>query len=178
MDELIPLMHETRCAIVLIARESENTEKTGLYDADWKLSGGKAIFYDSSLVARITRDRWIKNGSGDDAKVIGERHKVNIYKSKVAGKPDKTVSAFFNTSNGAIIPEGFDKGRDLIELAEKFKVIEKSGAWLEFEGERFNGVNAMVRKLAEDPALMSALETKVRSCFQSNEIEDEEESAA
>ncbi len=175
MDELIPLMHETRTTIVLIARESENTEKSGLYDADWKLSGGKAIFYDSSLVMRVTRAGWIKSGSGEDASVIGERHKVNIYKSKVAGKDDKSVSAFFNTSNGAIVPEGFDRARDVIELAEKFGVVKKTGAWLNWDEHKWNGTNKAVVDLTNNQALLAELETTVRGCFLSNQIEEENE---
>jgi RecA/RadA recombinase len=173
MDSLIPLMAESGCSIVLIARESENTDKQGLYDADWKLTGGKAVFYDSSLVIRITRASWVKEGSGEDANVIGEKHRMLIYKSKIANKEDKTVSAFFHTSNGALVPEGLDHARDVLELADKFGVIEKAGAWLNWGEHKWNGMNKAVVDLTSKPILLDELEAKVRSCFASNELEPE-----
>lgn len=175
MDELVPLMHETGCTMVLIARESENTDKSGLYDADWKLTGGKAIFFDSSLVMRITRAGWNKEGSGEDAKVIGERHKVNIYKTKVAGKDDKTVSAYFNTSNGAIVAEGFDHARDVLELADKFGVVKKTGTWMNWGSEKWQGMNKAVQAITADGSKLEELEAEVRACFLSNQIEEDNE---
>lgn len=174
MDELVPLMHETGCTMVLIGRENENTEKKNKYDADWKLTGGKAIFFDSSLVIRITRAAWNKEGSGEDAETVGEKHRAMIYKTKIAGKDDKTVSAFFNSSNGRIVPEGFDRPRDVFQLAEQFGLIEKSGAWYNYAGERLGqGETNVVKSLHGNPDLVNQLDEKVRALFASKVLAED-----
>jgi RecA/RadA recombinase len=163
LDELTPLMHFTNSSIFFIGRESENTDQTNLYSPDWKLTGGKGLVFDSSLLIRITREKWLREGSRDNAKIIGERHCAQIYKTKVGGKEDKVVNCYFHTSNGVMIREGFDRARDVIDLAKQCGVIKVKGSWLEVisTGECWQGENKAVKYLTENKSTLNMLETEV-----------------
>ncbi len=162
LDELTPLLYHTKTALVFVGREAENMD--GMKNTpDWKLTGGKAVFFDSSLVGRVVREKWIKTGEGDGGRIIGERHKVTIHKTKVGGKAGKTIEFGFHTSNGVLTPEGFDPARDLIEIATDMGFIQKKGAHLTWNGKKWHGANAAVTALYKDPTTMASIEGEVRS---------------
>ncbi len=131
LDELVPLVAECGTSWAGIARESEDTEadmwakKAG---NDYKVTGGKALIFDSSLVCRIQRDSWITTGEGAAKVVLGERHEIAIKKTKVGGKEEKETRAYFHTSNGRESPYGFDFARDAVELALKLGVLSQNGS--------------------------------------------------
>jgi RecA/RadA recombinase len=162
MDELTPLMHATNSSIVFIGREAENTD-TRPNAKEWRLTGGKGLVFDSSLLIRITREKWLREGSRDNAKIIGERHCAQIYKTKVGGKEDKVVNCYFHTSNGVMIKEGFDRARDVIDLAKQCGIIKVKGSWLEVlsTGECWQGENKAVKYLTENESTLDMLETEV-----------------
>lgn len=183
LDEVTMLLHQTNTSMIVIARETDdpnadaNDKKWG---NDWHITGGKALIFDSSLIIRITRQSWVKAGSGDDDKqTIGERHKARIWKTKVGQKDDKHTDCFFHTSNGKLVPEGYDRARDVLELAKKYEVVKApKGAWLSWNSNRWQGENAAVRKLTEEPAKLAELEAEVRARFSPDEdiaVEGEEE---
>lgn len=174
MDQLVPQLYHTNTTLVLIARESENTEATGMYDPKWKLTGGKAIVYDSSLVARVTRAAWVRKGKGESAQVVGERHCVDIHKTKVGGKDDKTIRTYFHTSNGALIPEGFDRARDVIEMARACGAFKLRGSHLEMvsTGEVWNGEHAAVKALTESPETLEMIEREVIQHYQPEVVDE------
>jgi len=169
LDELIPLLHDSEATMVVIARESENTESKGFFDQDWKMTGGKAIEFDSSLIARICRQGYVKEGAGEQSTVIGEKHLIAIRKTKVAGKDDKVVKCFFHTSNGKLTPEGFDRGRDVIELALEFGIIQKNGSFFSFGGKRIQGVNGLVSYCHANQQYLEQMEAAVRAKFKEND---------
>lgn len=163
MDELTSLMYSTNSSILFIGRESENTDMANPNSPRWKLTGGKGLIFDSSLIIRVTREKWLKRGSADKAQVIGERNCAQIYKTKVGGKDDKVTNCYFHTSNGALVSEGFDRARDVIDLAKRCGVIKVRGAWFEVvsTGESWQGENNAVKALAHDPAGLHILENEV-----------------
>lgn len=171
LDVLVPLMASTGCTVVLIVRETDDPNADPLdkrYGNDYRITGGKALIFESSLLLRITRQSWVTNGGvGKEQKVYGEKHKVTILKTKVAGKDERTPSGFFHTSNGVLIPAGFDKARDLIELGEKLKVIERAGSWYSFAGDRLGqGENNAVAALTSNEEWLGRVETAVRAKFE------------
>ncbi len=131
LDELVPLVAECGTSWAGIARESEDTEadiwakKAG---NDYKVTGGKALIFDSSLVCRIQRDGWVTRGEGADRVVLGERHEIAIKKTKVGGKEERETRAYFHTSNGRESTYGFDFARDAVELALKLGILTQSGS--------------------------------------------------
>ncbi len=162
MDELVPLLYHTNTAMLIIARESENTQ-AGKYSPGWKLTGGKGLFFDSSLVVRVTRARWVKDGAGATARIVGERHCAQIYKSKIAGKKDKAIDCYFHTSNGVLIPAGFDSARDVLDVAKARGIVKSSGGWLQHDasGEVWHGESAAVVSLTNSPQTLADLEREV-----------------
>jgi RecA/RadA recombinase len=168
LDEMVPLLYKTNTTLVLIGRETDDVNADAndkMYGNDWKLTGGKSLVFEASLLARITRASWNCQGSGDNKKTVGERHRVRIYKSKVEGKADKVIDCHFNTSNGTLTPEGFEPARDLLELGLKFEMITQKGAWLVWGDHKFNGETAFVQQVSESPELMKELDAQVRSGF-------------
>jgi RecA/RadA recombinase len=162
-DELTGLLHESGAAMLIVARESENREK-GNGVPDWKLTGGRAVLFEGSLMIRIERD-WERVGSGPESEVVGERHDCSIYKSKVAGKDDKEEVFSFWTSNGKLTPEGFDPARDFFELGVVLGVVRQSGGWFAFRQVKWQGKSQAVKRLAADGALRGELEKQVRGKF-------------
>lgn len=169
LDELVPALYHSGSSMIAIARESENTEATGAFDRTWKMTGGKAIEYDSSLVMRISRHSWVKRGQAEDAEVLGEKHTISIRKTKLAAKDDKEVRCFFHTSNGKVSGVGFDRARDIVDLGISFGIIKKSSSWLLFDSKRYNGINTMVQSLNGDEDTLLLLEDTLRQHYKDND---------
>lgn len=172
LDELTPLLAHTGTSMIGITRESDDPDadsRDRQFDAAWKVVGGKALTYDASLVVRVTRDSWLRESADKDSRIVGERHRARIWKTKVGGKDDKHVDAFFHTSNGVALPEGFARARDVLELAVAAGIVEQSGAWLKWGTRKWNGeVKALA--VLSDPGettewggLLGQLEAEVRA---------------
>lgn len=175
MDELTPLLEASNCTMVLIARETEDPDADAQdrkYGRNYKIGGGKSVIYDSSITARITRDGWIQKGTGkkradgsDITEAIGERHRVRIWRTKVTVNEDKVTDCFFHTSNGAFVPEGFDRARDVLALARTMGIVTGKVS-LHFGKKSLGaGENRAVRKLTETPDLLAEIEARVREGF-------------
>jgi RecA/RadA recombinase len=166
LDELVPLMYHTGCAIVFVGRESEDLNadaRDRQFGKDWKLTGGRGMYFDSSLVVRVVRDRFVTTGAEESKVVVGERHLVEIHKTKVSAQQDRVEKAWFHTSNGKASPEGFDRARDLLGLADEFGVMRRSGTWLSWGGKRWQGDARFVEHAS--PELLDELEAALRGKF-------------
>jgi recombination protein RecA len=177
MDEVIPLLAKSGVAMIAIAREMEDPDADQwAKKAGWgfKIGGGGALFYDSSLVVRVERHRYVEEAKGKEEgdefvkrKVYGERHKVTIHKTKIAGREDKKVVCFWHASNGVLVPEGFDRARDLLDLGQSFDVVTRSGSWFSYGSEKLGqGEDRAVVNLSKDEALMDRIEADVRAAFE------------
>lgn len=174
LDDLVPLMAQTKTAIVLITRESESTEG-GLFGPDYHVTGGRHLIYDSSLRVRVVSKGPIWR-SKDDRTMLGERHEVEIHKTKVAKRTEKIPVGSFSTSNGALIPEGFDLARDLLDLGQELGLVELKGANYSFDGKRVGcGEHNAVKALHDAPATLAALDAAVRA--QIEEVLEKERAA-
>ncbi len=182
MKELIPLMYHCNAGMLLLTRESQNTDKKGLYDKDYIVGGGNSAYYDSSLVCRITRNAWIKKGSDDNAQIIGERHLVQIVKTKVGHKDAKVSMCYFHTSNGQFIPAGFDTARDTIELGLRTPLLKKMGKKDDSAGQSIvdaetgevygKNLNDAVQKLTANAPLLAELTQRVLQVAEPDEAEE------
>lgn len=165
MDELVPLLADTRMSMVLIARETALTDDHSFSNREEdhvKVGGGAALKYEASLEVRTTRD-WKRDGDG---RVIGERNRLDIIKTKVAGKQESVPSASFHSSNGVLegTPVGFDPARDLVELGLDLDVLELKGSWINFGDRKLDqGTDRCVRKLYAEPTLFAELDRAVRA---------------
>lgn len=88
-------------------------------------TGGNALKFYSSVRIDLRRIESIKKGD----EVIGNRVRAKIVKNKVAAPfKDAEFEIYFN--------EGISQSSDLVDLGVKYNVLDKSGAWFTFEGER------------------------------------------
>ena len=115
-------------------------------------TGGNALKFYASVRLDIRRVGSIKEGE----EVIGNETRVKVVKNKVA-PPFRQVD--FQILYG----EGISKNGELIELGVKHKLVEKSGAWYSYQGEKIGQGKANAMKwLAEHPEQAFALENKLR----------------
>jgi recombination protein RecA len=115
-------------------------------------TGGRALKFYSSIRLEIRRTSSIKDGDS----VVGNRTKVKVVKNKVA-PPFK--EAEFDIMYG----EGISREGDLLDLAVENKIVEKSGAWFSFKGERLGQGRENAKNLIRtDPGIGSRIEIEVR----------------
>jgi len=115
--------------------------------------GGRALKFFASV--RLDT-RKIGNIADPDNKVIGSRHRVRVVKNKVA--PPFRDAEFDIMNIG-----GISKSGDLIDLAEKFAVVEKSGSFYKFAGQVIaQGREAAKTELESNHKLFAAMEKQVK----------------
>lgn len=164
VDELVPLLADTRMAMVVIARETEDPDADLWSPVDYKVGGGKALYYDSSLDLRVLRSYLTDK---EDRKIIyGERHRIEVHKTKVGRKEQRIPVANFHTINGiepGTVP-GFDRARDVLELAVEHEVVRLSGSSYTYDGKRLGqGELKALAGLRADSDLLSAIELAARN---------------
>jgi recombination protein RecA len=115
-------------------------------------TGGNALKFYASVRLDIRRIGAIKNGED----VVGNQTRVKVVKNKVA-PPFKVVE--FDIMYG----EGVSKSGELIDLGDKAGVVEKSGSWFSYDGQRIGQGRENAKKyLRENPAVAQAIEQKIR----------------
>ncbi|PPD13063.1 recombinase RecA [Methylophilus sp.] len=115
-------------------------------------TGGNALKFYSSVRLDIRRTGAIKKGD----EVIGSETKVKVIKNKVA-PPFK--QAEFDIMYG----EGISRLGEIIELGTNLKLVEKSGAWYSYNGEKIGqGKENAKEFLRENPAIAAEIEAKIR----------------
>ncbi len=119
-------------------------------------TGGNALKFYSSVRLDIRRIGAIKDGQD----VVGNRTRVKIVKNKMA-PPFREVE--FDIMYG----EGISREGDLLDLAVEQEIVEKSGAWFSFDGERIGqGRENSKIFLRENPGVAKAIEAKIRDRLQ------------
>ena len=127
-------------------------EKIGVFfGSPETTTGGKALKFYASVRIDIRRIGAIKDGD----KVTGNRTKVKVVKNKVA-------PPFRETEFDIMYGEGISREGDLIDLAINNKIMEKSGAWLSYKGERWQGRENVKNVLRENQELLGRIEADVK----------------
>jgi recombination protein RecA len=120
-------------------------------------SGGNALKFYSSVRLDIRRIGAIKEAAagGKEPNVVGNRTRVKVVKNKMA-PPFREVE--FDILYG----QGISHSGDVIDLAVEANIIEKSGAWFSFGGERIGQGRENARSYLEShPAVLDKIETQV-----------------
>src|SRR6478736_4151873 len=118
-------------------------------------TGGRALKFYSSVRIDIRRIGAIKDGET----VVGGRTRVKVVKNKVA-------PPFREAEFDIMYGEGVSREGDLIDIAVEHKIIEKSGAWFAYGGERLGQGRENVKTyLKENIELRSAIDEKVRKAL-------------
>src|SRR6202167_6107509 len=115
-------------------------------------TGGRALKFYSSVRVEVRRMGAIKDGE----KVVGNRTKVKIVKNKVA-------APFREAEVDILYGVGISREGDLLDLGVTQEVVEKSGSWYSFGGERIGQGRATARAfLVENPAVADRLDADLR----------------
>jgi len=121
-------------------------------------TGGNALKFYSSVRLDIRRTGSIKKGD----EVIGSETRVKIVKNKVA-PPFK--QAEFDILYG----EGISREGEILELGANLKIVEKSGAWYSYNGEKIGQGKDNAREyLRENPAIADEIDAKIRDSAKGN----------
>jgi recombination protein RecA len=146
-------------------------EKIGvMFGSPETTTGGRALKFYASLRLDIRRIGSIKDGD----RVVGNRTKVKVVKNKVA-------PPFRDCEFDIMYGEGISREGDLLDLAVNNKVVEKSGAWFSYKGERLGqGRENSKQALKENAELFQRIErdVKVALGFTVNEAGAEEAEAS
>jgi len=128
-------------------------EKIGvMFGSPETTTGGRALKFYSSLRLDIRRIGAIKDGD----RIVGNRTKVKVAKNKVA-------PPFRECEFDIMYGEGISREGDLLDLAANNRVVEKSGAWFSYKGERLGqGRENAKQTLKDQPEVLKRIENDVR----------------
>ena len=150
MRKLTGIISKTKATVIFI---NQIRMKIGvLFGNPETTTGGNALKFYASVRIDIRRIGQIKDGEN----IAGNRTKIKVVKNKIA--------APFRTAEFDIMyNEGVSKTGDVLDLAVQYGVMEKSGAFLKYNGETLGQGRESVKKLFKDkPELMDEIEKKVR----------------
>lgn len=118
-------------------------------------TGGRALKFYASVRLDIRKIENIKQ----DGEVKGNRVRVKVIKNKVA-------PPFREAEFDIIYGEGISKAGNILDMAVNMDIIEKSGSWFSYNGERIGQGRENVKKYLQDnPDILDDVETKVRANF-------------
>jgi len=150
LRKLTGIVSKSKTCLIFI---NQLREKIGvMFGNPETTTGGRALKFYSSVRIDIRRIGAIKDGDV----VVGGRTRVKIVKNKVA-------PPFREAEFDVMYGEGISKEGDLLDLAVDRKIVEKSGTWFAFSGERLGQGRENVKQFLKDnPATFKSIEEKVR----------------
>ncbi|MCQ2428592.1 MAG: recombinase RecA [Clostridia bacterium] len=153
MRKLSAAIAKSNCIVIFI---NQLREKVGvMYGNPEVTTGGRALKFYASVRIDIRKSEALKNGS----EVIGNRVKCKVVKNKVA-PPFKTAE--FDILYG----KGISRSGELVDAAIELDIIQKSGSWFSYGGERIAQGKENVKKLIEEnPDMFSEINKRVRDRF-------------
>ena len=153
MRKLTGIVSKSNTCLIFI---NQIREKIGvMFGSPETTTGGRALKFYSSVRADIRRIAAIKDGDA----VVGNRTKVKIVKNKMA-------PPFREAEFDIIYGEGISKEGDLIDLGAAHNVVEKSGAWYSYAGERIGQGRDNARQFLKDhPDVNKKLDTELRKAL-------------
>jgi recombination protein RecA len=150
LRKLSGVVSKSGCTVIFI---NQLRQKIGvMYGNPEVTTGGVALKFYASVRIDIRRADAIKQGG----EIIGNHTRCKVVKNKVA-PPFK--QAEFDILYG----KGISKESEIVELATQLGIIDKSGSWFSYDGQRLGQGKEAVRKLFEtDKALSDEIEAKIR----------------
>ena len=156
---------KSSCCVIFI---NQIREKVGvIYGNPEVTTGGRALKFYSSMRLEIRKAEPIKMGND----LIGNRTKVKVVKNKVA-PPFKSVE--FDIMYGT----GISQEGDLLDVASELSIVQKSGSWYSYEGERMGqGRENAKEYLKNNPEINKTLQKMIRDKIFPNAVKNEIEEA-
>ena len=150
LRKLTALVSKSKTCLVFI---NQIREKIGvMFGSPETTTGGRALKFYSSVRLDVRRIAAIK----DADKVVGNRTRVKVVKNKMA-------PPFRDAEFDILYGEGISKEGDLLDLAVGLNLIEKSGSWYSFGGERIGQGRENARQfLVQNPDIYGKIEVELR----------------
>ena len=161
LRKLSGVMNKTNCTVIFI---NQLREKIGvMYGNPETTTGGRALKFYSSVRVEIRRSEQIKQ----NGEIIGNKANIKVVKNKVA-PPFKT------TQVDIIYGKGISRDGEILDLAVEGDIVEKSGAWYAYNGEKIGqGRENAKNFLIEHPAIFEEVEEKVKAqLFGAEEVDE------
>ena len=162
LRKLTPVISKSNCVVVFI---NQLREKVGImFGNPETTTGGRALKFYASVRMDVRKVETLKlNGE-----MVGNRTRIKIVKNKIA-PPFK--EAEFDIMYG----KGISKEGDILDLAASVDIVNKSGAWYAYNGDKIGqGRENAKLYLAQHPEIMNEIEAKVRAHYQLNPADTEE----
>jgi recombination protein RecA len=150
LRKLTGVVSRSRTCLIFI---NQIREKIGvMFGNPETTTGGRALKFYASVRLDIRRIAAIKDGEA----VVGNRTKVKVVKNKVA-------SPFREAEFDIIYGEGISREGDLLDLGVAQNIVEKSGSWFSYKGERIGQGRENARQFLKDNAdIRQGLDTELR----------------
>jgi len=150
LRKLTAIVSKSKTSLIFI---NQLREKIGvMFGNPETTTGGRALKFYASVRLDIRRIASLKEGET----VVGSRAKVKVVKNKVA-------APFREAEFDILYGEGISKEGDLLDLGVDHKIIEKSGAWYAFNGERMGQGRENARQfLKENKDISQEVERRLR----------------
>ena len=153
LRKLAGAINKTKTVLIFI---NQLREKIGvMFGNPETTTGGRALKFYASVRMDIRKIENIKQ----DGQVIGNRVRVKVVKNKVA-------PPFREAEFDVLYGKGISKVGNILDMAVNLDIVEKSGAWFSYNGQRISqGRENAKRYLEEHPDIMDEIEKKVRDNF-------------
>mgnify|MGYP003232267003 CR=1 FL=1 len=153
LRKLTPVISKSNCVVIFI---NQLREKVGvMFGNPETTTGGRALKFYSSVRMDVRRTETLKQGG----EMVGNHVRVKIVKNKIA-PPFK--EAEFDIMFG----KGISREGDILDLATKIDLVNKSGAWYAYNGEKIGqGRENAKSYLTAHPEIMEEIEEKVRAHY-------------
>ncbi len=150
LRKLTAVISRSNCVVIFI---NQLREKVGvMFGNPETTTGGRALKFYSSVRLDVRRIETLKQ----NGEVIGNRTRVKIVKNKVA-------PPFREAEFDIMFGKGISKVGDILDLAVKMDIINKSGAWFSYNGEKIGQGRENTKVYLEDnPEITKEIEVKVR----------------
>ena len=154
LRKLAGAINKSKTVIIFI---NQLREKIGImFGNPETTTGGRALKFYSSVRLDIRKIENIKQ----DGEVIGNRARVKVIKNKVA-------PPFREAEFDIIYGKGISKEGNILDMAVNLDIIEKSGSWFSYNGEKIGQGRENVKQyLKDNPKVMEEVEKKVRADFE------------
>ena len=153
LRKLAGAINKSKCVIVFI---NQLREKVGvMFGNPETTAGGRALKYYASVRLDIRKVENIKQ----DGEVVGNRAKVKVVKNKVA-------PPFREAEFDIVYGKGISKEGNILDIGVNLDIIEKSGSWFSYNGNRIGQGRENVKKyLLDNPEIAKEIEEKIRANF-------------
>ena len=163
LRKLTSVISKSNCVVIFI---NQLREKVGvMFGNPETTTGGRALKFYSSVRMDVRRIEALKQGG----EVVGNRTRVKIVKNKVA-------PPFREAEFDIMFGQGISREGDILDLAADKGVVNKSGAWYAYNGDKIGqGRENAKQYLKENPLICEEIEAKVREMLNVDGTEESEE---